>query len=122
MDNENESKLEKSRHSASHVLAQAVLKLYPETKLGIGPAIDDGFYYDFEFASPIEESDLKKIEKEMKKIIKKNLPFEQIFMSREEAIKYLKAIDQEYKLELLKEIPDEEVSFYTTGDNDFIDL
>jgi threonyl-tRNA synthetase len=122
MDNENESKLEKSRHSASHVLAQAVLKLYPETKLGIGPAIDDGFYYDFEFASPIEESDLKKIEMEMKKIIKKNLPFEQIFMSREEAIKYLKAIDQEYKLELLKEIPDEEVSFYTTGDNDFIDL
>jgi threonyl-tRNA synthetase len=122
MDNENESKLERSRHSASHILAQAVLKLYPDTKLGIGPAIDDGFYYDFEFASPIEESDLKKIEKEMKKIIKKNLPFKQIFMTREEAIKYLKAIDQEYKLELLKEIPDEEVSFFTTGDNEFIDL
>ncbi|KUK76688.1 MAG: threonyl-tRNA synthetase, partial [candidate division WS6 bacterium 34_10] len=122
MDNENESKLEKSRHSASHILAQAVLNLYPDTKLGIGPAIEDGFYYDFEFVSPIEESDLKKIEKEMKKIIKKNLPFEQIFMSREEAVKYLKAIDQEYKLELLEEIPDEDVSFYTTGDNDFIDL
>jgi threonyl-tRNA synthetase len=122
MDNENASKLEKMRHSASHVLAQAVLNLYPDTKLGIGPAIEDGFYYDFEFSNPIEEEDLKKIEKEMKKIIKKNLPFQQIFMSREEAKKYLKTIDQEYKLELLKDIPDAELSFYTTGDNDFIDL
>jgi threonyl-tRNA synthetase len=121
MDNKQE-KLEKIRHSASHILAQAVLTLYPDTKLGIGPAIDDGFYYDFEFTSPIEEGDLKKIEKEMKKIIKKNLPFNQIFMPREEAKKYLKAIDQTYKLELLEDIPDEELSFYTTGDNDFIDL
>jgi threonyl-tRNA synthetase len=122
MNNEEESKLEKIRHSASHILAQAVLKLYPDAKLGIGPAIDEGFYYDFEFSSPIEESDLKKIEKEMKKIVKKNLPFQQIFMSREEAKKYLKAIDQDYKLELLEDIPDEDLSFYTTGDNDFIDL
>jgi threonyl-tRNA synthetase len=122
MDNEKPSKLEKIRHSASHILAQAVLTLYPDTKLGIGPAIDDGFYYDFEFSNPIEESDLKKIEKEMKKIIKKNLPFQQIFMSRKEAKKYLKTIDQKYKLELLEDIPDEELSFYTTGDNDFIDL
>jgi threonyl-tRNA synthetase len=122
MDEKEVSKLEKIRHSASHVLAQAVLTLYPDTKLGIGPAIEDGFYYDFKFSSPIEEDDLKKIEKEMKKIIKKNLPFKQIFMPREEAKKYLKTIGQDYKLELLEEIPDEEVSFYTTGDNEFIDL
>jgi len=122
MDNKQISKLEKMRHSASHILAQAVLTLYPDTKLGIGPAIDDGFYYDFEFSTPIEENDLKKIEKEMKKIIKKNLPFKQILMPRKEAEKYLKTIDQTYKQELLKDIPDEEVSFYTTGDNDFIDL
>ncbi|MCD4811678.1 threonine--tRNA ligase [bacterium] len=116
------SNLEKMRHSASHVLAQAVLTLYPDTKLGIGPAIADGFYYDFEFSTPIEEEDLKKIEKEMKNIRKRNLPFEQIFMSREEATEYLKAIDQSYKLELLKDIDDKELSFYTTGDKDFIDL
>ncbi len=122
MKNEVPSKLEKIRHSASHILAQAVLKLYPDTKLGIGPAIEDGFYYDFEFSSPIEEEELKKIEKEMKKIIKKNLPFQQVFMPRKEALKYLKAIDQDYKLELLEDIPDEDLSFYTTGDNDFIDL
>jgi threonyl-tRNA synthetase len=122
MNEENASKLEKMRHSASHVLAQSVLTLYPDTKLGIGPAIDEGFYYDFEFSTPIEEKDLKRIEKEMKKIIKKNLPFEQVFMSREEAKKYLKTIDQTYKLELLEDIPDEDLSFFTTGDNDFIDL
>jgi threonyl-tRNA synthetase len=122
MDEKEVSKLEKIRHSASHILAQAVLTLYPDTKLGIGPAIEDGFYYDFKFSSPIEEDDLKNIEKEMKKIIKKNLPFKQIFMPREEAKKYLKTIGQDYKLELLEEIPDEEVSFYTTGDNEFIDL
>jgi threonyl-tRNA synthetase len=122
MKKEEISKIEKMRHSASHILAQAVLTLYPDTKIGIGPAIDDGFYYDFEFSTPIEEEDLKKIEKEMKKIVKKNLPFKQIFMSREEAKKYLKTIDQNYKLELLEEIPDKEVSFFTTGDNDFIDL
>lgn len=116
------SQLERLRHSASHILAQAVLTLYPDTKLGIGPAIDDGFYYDFEFSSPIEEEDLKSIEKEMKKIIKKNLPFEQIFMPRDEAKEYLEAIDQTYKLELLEDIPDEQLSFFTTGDRDFIDL
>lgn len=122
MKNEEHSQLEKIRHSASHILAQAVLKLYPDTKLGIGPAIEDGFYYDFEFVTPLEEEELKKIEKEMKKIIKKNLPYKQVLMEREEAVKYLKAIDQDYKLELLEDIPDEELSFYTTGDNDFIDL
>ncbi len=63
--------LERVRHSASHVLAEAVLKLYPDAKLGIGPAIENGFYYDFEFSEPLEEEDLKKIEKEMKKILKR---------------------------------------------------
>jgi len=115
-------KIEKIRHSASHVLAQAVLKLYPDAKLGIGPAIDNGFYYDFEFSEPLEETDLPKIEKEMKEIIKQDLPIKQIFMKRKEAIKYLKQIGQDYKLELLEDIPDEELSFYVTGDNEFVDL
>lgn len=122
MDSEQKLKLEKMRHSASHVLAQAVLKLYPDTKLGIGPAIENGFYYDFEFTEPLEEEDLKKIEKEMKKIIKQNLPLKQIMMSRDEAEKYLKKTDQVYKLELLEELEGEKFSFYITGDNDFADL
>ena len=121
MDN-NESNLEKMRHSASHILAHAVLKLYPDTKLGIGPAIDNGFYYDFEFTQPIEEKDLKEIEEEMKRIIKRKLAIIQTFMNRKDAIKYLKEIGQEYKLELLEEIPDKEVSFFGTGDNEFVDL
>jgi len=121
MDN-NESNLEKMRHSASHILAHAVLKLYPDTKLGIGPAIDNGFYYDFEFTQPIEEKDLKEIEEEMKRIIKRKLAITQTFMNRKDAIKYLKEIGQEYKLELLEEIPDKEVSFFGTGDNEFVDL
>ncbi len=122
MDSEQNLKLEKMRHSASHVLAQAVLKLYPDTKLGIGPAIENGFYYDFEFTEPLEEEDLKKIEKEMKKIIKQNLPLKQIMMSRDEAEKYLKKTDQVYKLELLEELESDKFSFYITGDNDFADL
>jgi len=116
------SKIEKIRHSASHVLAQAVLKLYPDAKLGIGPAIDNGFYYDFEFSEPIEETDLPKIEKEMKQIIKQDLPIKQIFMKRKEAQEYLEKTDQTYKLQLLEEIPDKELSFYITGVNDFADL
>jgi len=122
MNKQQESNLEKMRHSASHVLASAVLKLYPDTKLGIGPAIDNGFYYDFEFTEPIEETDLKQIEEEMRKIIKRKLPMTQTFMKRKEAIKYLKQIGQDYKLELLEDIPDEELSFYVTGDNEFVDL
>jgi len=122
MVNDNEEKLERMRHSASHVLAQAVLKLYPDTKLGIGPAIENGFYYDFEFSQPIEEKDLKPIEDEMKKIIKRKLPITQVFMKRNDAIKYLKDIGQEYKLELLEEIPDKELSFFITGQQEFADL
>ena len=122
MNKEIEENLEKMRHSASHVLAQAVLKLYPDAKLGIGPAIENGFYYDFEFSEPLTEEDLPKIEKEMKNIIKQNLPIVQIFMKRKEAIDYLTKTGQNYKLELLEDIPDEDLSFFITGDNDFADL
>lgn len=122
MVNEKEELVEKMRHSASHVLAHAVLKIYPDAKLGIGPAIDNGFYYDFEFSQPIEEKDLKEIEIEMKKIIKRKLQITQTFMKRKDAIKYLKDIGQDYKLELLEEIPDKELSFFVTGDHEFVDL
>jgi threonyl-tRNA synthetase len=122
MKQEEVSKLEKMRHSASHVLAQAVLKIYPDAKLGIGPAIENGFYYDFEFPEPLEEEDLKEIENEMKKIIKRKLQITQTYMKRKDAIKYLKDIGQEYKLELLEEIPDEQVSFFVTGDSEFVDM
>jgi len=122
MKQEEVSKLEKMRHSASHVLAQAVLKIYPDAKLGIGPAIENGFYYDFEFPEPLEEENLKEIESEMKKIIKRKLQITQTYMKRKDAIKYLKDIGQEYKLELLEEIPDEEVSFFITGDSEFVDM
>lgn len=122
MNNDINDKLERMRHSASHVLAQAILKLYPDTKLGIGPAIDNGFYYDFEFSEPITEEDLPKIEKEMKNIIKQGLPIKQVFLKRKEAIDYFTKTGQNYKLELLEGIPGEELSFYITGDNDFADL
>lgn len=116
------SKVEKMRHSASHVLAQAVLRLFPETKLGIGPAIDNGFYYDFEFISPIEEADLPRIEKEMKKIIKEDLPLTQKLLKRKEAQDLLEGKEQKYKLELLEDIPDKQISFYYSGKEDFVDL
>lgn len=114
--------IEKMRHTAAHVLGQAVLRLYPDAKLGIGPAIENGFYYDFEFKEPITEEDLPKIEKEMKSIIEANLPLHQKFLTRKEAKKYLTNADQPYKLELFNEIEDKELSFYITGDNEFIDL
>ncbi len=123
LSNKNEiSNLEKMRHSASHVLAQAVLKLYPDTKLGIGPAIEDGFYYDFEFSEPVTEEILPKIEKEMKKIIKKNLPITQEFKPRKGAIERFETLEQKYKLDLLQDIPDEELSFFITGKEEFMDL
>ena len=122
MNSEEISNLEKMRHSASHVLANAVLNLYPETKLGIGPAIENGFYYDFEFSEPIEEEDLPKIQKEMNNIIKKGLPIKQVMMNKQEAQEYLKKTDQVYKIELLEELDNEEYSFYVTGENDFADL
>lgn len=121
--NENhEDELEKMRHSASHVLAHAVLKKFPKAKLGIGPAIENGFYYDFDLPRPLEDKDIDEIEKEMKEIIKKDLPFNQIMREREELIAEYEIQDQGYKLDLLKDIPDEHLSTYVTGNNEFVDL
>lgn len=109
------------RHTASHVLAQAIKRLYPNTKLAIGPAIDDGYYYDFEFETPITTGDFEKIEAEMKKIIKENIPLEKYEFPRDEAIKLMKEKNEPYKVELIEDLPDDAViSFYKQGD--FVDL
>ncbi len=109
------------RHTASHILAHAVKRLYPGVKLGIGPAIENGFYYDFEFEDPISSDDLKTIEKEMKKIIKEKLPIRRREMSREEAEQLFRERGEPYKLELISELPEGEIiSCYEQGD--FIDL
>ena len=114
-------RLDTLRHSASHILAQAVKRLYPGVKLGIGPAIEDGFYYDFYYPEGFTPEDLKRIEKEMRKIVKENYPFERIETSREEARQMLQEAGEDFKLELLEEIPEgETISFYRDGD--FIDL
>ncbi len=108
-------------HSASHVLAQAVKKLFPGTKLGIGPAIDNGFYYDFDSEHQFTENDLGKIEKEMTKIVQSNLEIERFELPREEAIALMKEKNEDYKVELINDLPEGEViSFYKQGD--FVDL
>jgi len=109
------------RHTASHILAQAVKRLYPEAKLTIGPAIDTGFYYDFDIEEPFTQEMLEKIEEEMKKIIKEDLRLERSVMSREEAIKLMEDKGEDYKVELINDLPEEEeLSFFRQGD--FIDL
>ncbi len=109
------------RHTASHVLAQAIKRLYPNTKLAIGPAIADGYYYDFEFEEPISETDFDKIEAEMKKIIKEDLPIERFVLPRDEAIRFMADKEEPYKVELIEDLPeDETISFYKQGD--FVDL
>ncbi|NSJ91994.1 threonine--tRNA ligase [Coprococcus sp. MSK.21.13] len=109
------------RHTASHILAQAVKRLYPEAKLAIGPAIDNGFYYDFDVDFTFTPEMLEKIEKEMSKIIKENLEIERFELPREEAIKLAKDADEPYKVELIEDLPEGEViSFYKQGD--FVDL
>jgi len=120
--NGNISELEKMRHTAAHVLAQAVIELYPDTKVGIGPAIENGFYYDFEFSTPITEEDLPKIEKKMKHIIKQNLPLVQTMHKREEMLEKFQKENQKYKVDLVNGIEDKELSQFTTGDDKFIDL
>ena len=106
-------------HTTSHIMAQAVKRLFPNVKLAIGPAIENGFYYDFDIDKPFTPDDLKVIEEEMKKIIKENLPIERFILSREEALKLMK--DEPYKIELINELPeDAEISFYKQGD--FTDL
>lgn len=109
------------RHSASHVLAHAVKRLYPNVKLGIGPAIENGFYYDFEFEEPISSDDLKAIEKEMKKIVKERNQIRRREMSREEALELFKERNEPYKVELIQELPEDTVISCYEQD-DFIDL
>ena len=109
------------RHTASHVMAQAVKRLYPQAKLAIGPSIADGFYYDIDFAAPITSEDLEKIEAEMKKIIKEALPLERFTLPREEALALMKEKEEPYKVELIEDLPEgEEISFYKQGE--FTDL
>lgn len=108
------------RHSTSHVMAHAVKKLFPSAKLSIGPAISDGFYYDFSMEKTLSLQDLEKIEEEMQKIIEDNLPFVKKEVNKEEAIKLFKEKGENYKVEILKEISDEKVTLYEQGD--FIDL
>ena len=108
-------------HTTSHILAQAVKRLYPETKLGIGPAIENGFYYDFRAEKPFTEEDLNKIEEEMKKIVKEDLVLERSVLPREEAIKLMEERNEPYKVQLIKELPEgETISFFKQGE--FIDL
>ncbi len=108
-------------HTASHILAQAVKRLYPETKLTIGPAIKEGFYYDFDRETPFTVEDFDAIEAEMKKIVKENLPLRRKTLSREEALLKIKEINEPYKEELLADIPEgEDISFFEQGE--FIDL
>ena len=110
------------RHTASHVLAAAVKKLYPNAKLAIGPAIDTGFYYDFDVEEPFTPEALDAIEKEMKRIIKKNEREVRFTLPRDEAIALMEEHGEPYKVELIRDLPeDEEISFYKQGD-DFIDL
>ena len=109
------------RHTASHVMAQAIKRLYPSAKLAIGPSIADGFYYDIDFETPITADDLEKIEAEMKKIIKEALPLERFTLPREEALAPMKEKEEPYKVELIEDLPEgEEISFYKQGE--FTDL
>ena len=108
------------RHTAAHILAQAVKELFPEAKLGIGPPVEDGFYYDIYYNRPFNEEDLAKIEKRMKQIVKKNFPLERKVLNKSEAEKLFKELKEDFKLELLKEIPENEVSVYIQ--DNFIDL
>jgi len=112
--------LEVLRHTAAHILAHAVTRLFPGVKLAIGPAIADGFYYDFRFPEPISHEDLSRIEEEMRKIVEEDLPLERIWLPRAEAERILREHGEIYKLELLSEIPGEEISFYRQGE--FLDL
>ena len=108
-------------HTTSHIMAQAIKRIKPETKLAIGPSIDEGFYYDFDVEKNFTDEDKEKIEAEMKKIIKENLPIERFTLPREEAIKFMEEKNEPYKVELIKDLPEgEEISFYKQGE--FTDL
>ena len=108
-------------HTTSHIMAQAIKRIKPETKLAIGPSIDEGFYYDFDVEKNFTDEDKEKIEAEMKKIIKENLPIEKFTLPREDAIKFMEEKNEPYKVELIKDLPEgEEISFYKQGE--FTDL
>ena len=109
------------RHTCAHVLAQALKTIYPTCKLSIGPVIDNGFYYDVDFTTPITMNDFQQIEVEMQRIIKSNFPIERFTLPREEAIKYMQGFKENYKVELIEDLPEgEEISFYKQGN--FVDL
>ena len=109
------------RHTASHIMAQAIKRLFPQAKLAIGPAIENGFYYDIDVEPKLVEADLEKIEAEMKKIIKENLKIESFKLPRQEALKLMEERNEPYKVELINELPeDEEISFFKQGE--FVDL
>ena len=109
------------RHTASHIMAQAIKRLYPDAKLAIGPSVADGFYYDIDCETPLTQEDLEKIEAEMKKIVKEALPIEQFTKPRAEAIAYFQEKEEPYKVELIEDLPEDAViSFYSQGE--FTDL
>lgn len=109
------------RHTASHIMAQAIKRLYPDTKLAIGPAIAEGFYYDFDRETPFTEEELVEIEKEMKNIVKENLPLEKFELPRAEAIKFMEEKGEPYKVELINDLPEDAIiSFYKQGE--YVDL
>lgn len=113
--------LETLRHSTAHLMAQAVCELFPGTKLAIGPPVEDGFYYDVDPPQPITGDDLTRIEERMREIVERDLPIERIELPRIEALKLVRDLGQDYKVEIIEQIPDEEtISFYRQGD--FIDL
>ena len=112
--------IETYRHSASHIMAEAVKELFPEAKLAIGPAIEDGFYYDFDVEKPFTPADMEKIEKRMQEIIKRNAPFVREEISKKDAIKLFESKGELYKIELINELNDETISIY--GQGGFVDL
>lgn len=99
-------------HTTSHIMAQAVKRLFPEAKLAIGPAIENGFYYDFDVEKPFSEDDLNAIEEEMKKIVKEDLKLERFELPREEAIKLMEEKNEPYKVELIKDLADRRSNFF----------
>ena len=118
---ENKEYRDTYRHTTSHILAQAMKRLYPDTKLAIGPSIDDGFYYDFDTEMPITAEVLEKLEAEMRKICKEKIPLERFELPRDEAIKFMEARNEPYKVELIQDLPEDAViSFYKQGE--FTDL
>ena len=110
-------------HTTAHILAQAVKRLYPDAKCAIGPAVEKGFYYDFEFSQPFTENDLPRVEAEMKKIAKEALPLMVYEVTKEEALSYMKGQGESYKLELISQMEEgERLTFYGAGKITYISI